>query len=142
MKGSSGEQIWLVEPQDPDKVLLRNANDLVPLIIPPILDKTNFYSHNSLRALWNEAQNILETASEVVFIGYSLPEGDLASKMLVRSSLQPGTRITVVNKPNDQNYLNELKKRYQELFQEITDPSFNYCKLEGSPIEEWVTTLH
>lgn len=120
----SGEPIYyqsLDENRDREIALaLRNRCDLVPLIIPPVLDKNAFYSNNSLRTQWTSAKNIIAEADTVYVVGYSLPETDLSMGLLLREAFgRKGekSKIVVIGKGNSKiNTDNEeMKKRYKEL---------------------------
>lgn len=66
--------------------------DKVPLIIPPALDKSAFFQHESLRSMWFQASKAIERASRIICMGYSLPTSDLTMAQFLKSSAPP-TRI-------------------------------------------------
>lgn len=41
------------------------ANDLQPMIVPPVMDKTSIYNHTILKAIWRQAYEELKTAKEI-----------------------------------------------------------------------------
>lgn len=87
-------------------------SDLSPFIIPPILDKNQFYFHSALRHLWFKAGEYLKNAKTIYFIGYSLPETDIASKLLFQENIR-NAKVIVVNKTDEKQTLID---RYSQLF--------------------------
>ena len=72
----------------------------MPLIIPPVRNKTYDLFGGLFRTLWNEAEKILAEADEVVVIGYSFPATDIQSDQLFRrafSRRQTIPRVTVID---------------------------------------------
>lgn len=67
------------------------------LIVPPTLAKERFYSNTVMKEQWRRARHRLMEAERIVFMGYSLPEFDLASRLLV-STAQQGCTVDVVDK--------------------------------------------
>lgn len=63
----------------------RDILDLVPLIIPPIAEKTSFYGTRLVMALWKELKDGIDKASEIYFVGYSLPKTDLTTRLFFSS---------------------------------------------------------
>lgn len=95
---SASEQLYLSSPFGEKDETEINLKDLVPLIIPPVLDKTFYYKHNTLRTMWNEAKNIISRAEKIHIIGYSLPETDLTVKYMLQKYLSKKCKIIVVDK--------------------------------------------
>ena len=53
-------------------------------IIPPVYDKSTLLSHESIRSLWHQANQLaLGPADRLYVIGYSLPETDFAMRSLL-----------------------------------------------------------
>jgi hypothetical protein len=52
-------------------------SDRDPMIIPPAAVKSPYYNNRTLRALWKLAAEELQKASELVLMGFSLPQTDL-----------------------------------------------------------------
>jgi hypothetical protein len=71
-----------------------------PLIVPPVLSKGSPFREPILRLVWGHAYRALRAAGKVVFVGYSLPQTDLATVFLLRQSLvdipDDGVSITKV----------------------------------------------
>lgn len=56
----------------------------IPLIIPPVKNKTYDYYGTLFTSLWEKAQQAITNASQIVIIGYSFPETDYKSDQLFR----------------------------------------------------------
>jgi hypothetical protein len=97
-----GEELWyipcergvdgvfdIVEGGNPDGVDWRRLSGKLPLIIPPVLDKSAFFQHEALRSMWFHAGEALKLASRIICLGYSLPDSDLALTQFLRSCAPP-----------------------------------------------------
>lgn len=117
----AGEQLYFALPPRSAKAeasLALNASDLVPLMIPPTLDKSSFYVNNSLRAQWKMAAEALRVAAHVYVIGYSCPPTDLATSFMMQEGLTRGkAQVHVYCKGSDQTSHSgrELCSRYLRL---------------------------
>jgi len=132
----------LDNPSHPDvqtyiKSTERNKQDLIPLIIPPVAEKTSFYGISLVRALWQASRKAIEEADEIYCVGYSLVKTDLPVRILFS---------TVMDSPTKKVYIVNLKKgscalikNYREVLRScelITD----YI-LDDNPIREMVESL-
>ncbi len=99
--------------------------DLKPLIIPPILDKTNNYNHILLRSLWKKAFKAIQKAKNIYIYGFSFPITDLSVVYLFKSALQnkQDYKIYVINTKSN---IDDTKKRYNEIFGE-GKCDFSFC---------------
>ncbi|HEB9427825.1 TPA: SIR2 family protein [Campylobacter coli] len=99
--------------------------DLKPLIIPPILDKTNNYNHILLRSLWKKAFKAIQKAKNIYIYGFSFPITDLSVVYLFKSALQnkQDYKIYVIN---TKSHIDDKKKRYNEIFGE-GKCDFSFC---------------
>ncbi|HEB9319431.1 TPA: hypothetical protein RZK22_000261 [Campylobacter coli] len=99
--------------------------DLKPLIIPPILDKTNNYNHILLRSLWKKAFKAIQKAKNIYIYGFSFPITDLSVVYLFKSTLQnkQDYKIYVINTKSN---IDDTKKRYNEIFGE-GKCDFSFC---------------
>lgn len=99
--------------------------DLKPLIIPPILDKTNNYNHILLRSLWKKAFKAIQKAKNIYIYGFSFPITDLSVVYLFKSALQnkQDYKIYVINTKSN---IDDKKKRYNEIFGE-GKCDFSFC---------------
>jgi hypothetical protein len=72
--------------------------DKVTLIIPPLAEKSRFYSNQMIRSLWIKAKEHLAQADEIYCVGYSLPDTDLTTKLLLQTACTGNSKkIFVVN---------------------------------------------
>ncbi|MCL5772596.1 MAG: hypothetical protein M1479_10060 [Actinobacteria bacterium] len=95
---SESNQIYL-KSSDPrlEKIDEISKKDLQPLIMPPLLDKSDFSSLNSIKTIWQEVRNFLKEAENIYIIGYSLPDSDTTIKLLLKTSLDNCKRIFLIN---------------------------------------------
>lgn len=99
-----------------EKVMGKNAPKLHSLIITPTYIKR--LENHYLQAIWHNAYIDLSEASEVIFIGYSLPDADYELKNLLKRAIPGNARITVVLRQEDD------PEYYRKLLQkEIADES-------------------
>jgi hypothetical protein len=75
---------------------------LVPILIMPTLRKRFYFEttfgrelEGFMRALWESAQDALACSSEIVIIGYSLPEADDRARDLLLKASNRSARVTV-----------------------------------------------
>jgi hypothetical protein len=52
--------------------------------VPPIYDKQRITAMDVLQKLWNAAQGAIERADRIVFLGYSMPDGDVLARQMMR----------------------------------------------------------
>ncbi len=99
--------------------------DLKPLIIPPILDKTNNYNHIEIQSLWKKAFKAIQKAKNIYIYGFSFPITDLSVVYLFKSALQnkQDYKIYVINTKSN---IDDKKKRYNEIFGE-GKCDFSFC---------------
>jgi hypothetical protein len=96
------------------------VRDKVPLIVPPISDKSSYFNHESIRGMWRFAANALQKATRVFIVGYSLPESDLAIRFFLRvnaSTMSAQLRVVDINQVTARRISSALKDRYS-----IVDP--------------------
>ncbi len=74
---------------DPEESHWKQTTDKTALIIPPVLDKSVFLQHESIRSLWYQAGTALKRATRVVCMGYSLPSSDLTMAQFLKTSAPP-----------------------------------------------------
>ena len=65
-----------------------NSQGLRPLIIPPSLEKSSFFTHPLIKVIWSRAREAIERASSIYVVGYSLPESDTYVDLLFARSLR------------------------------------------------------
>lgn len=100
-------------------------SDKVPLIIPPVAEKSRFYANQTVRYLWGKAREYLKEAEEIYVIGYSLPDTDLTTKLLLQAACAGQTKtVYIVN--NDMTGKNNLLRRYRDAFPQGTSIKDDY----------------
>ena len=57
--------------------------DKETLIIPPVTEKTTYFTNETVNRVWLEAADALSTAERVFVIGYSLPPSDLGMRLFL-----------------------------------------------------------
>ena len=99
--------------------------DKKPLIIPPVTEKSTYFSNESIRRLWHEASMALKKATRVFVIGYSLPQSDLGMRFFLKQSLpEKGTHWYIVD--TDESVI----RRYMEL---VKHSQIVHCKYVAKP---------
>lgn len=90
--------------------------------------KSELTAHPVLRVVWELAYQALANAMNVVFIGYSLPVTDLASRTLFRETLanRAGVDLRVVNLARDSAEEQRIKEAYRSLFKGLPDAQFDF----------------
>lgn len=81
----------------------RNRIDLIPLIVPPVADKSGFYALTTIRALWQRAKRALSQAGCVFCVGSSLPRTDLTLRALLSLASVPSGKVYLVNEAGPDN---------------------------------------
>lgn len=87
------------KPQGHLRGVPQHLSDLVPLVIPPVSSKSEFYSNSVLRSQWRDAGEALRRAERLVVIGYSFPISDTRARIFVSTNLSPDAEVQVVD-PN------------------------------------------
>jgi hypothetical protein len=91
-----------------------------PFIVPPVLQKQAVSQEPVMRFIWTLASGILRSATQVTFIGYSLPPTDLASRFLFRESIRKAD-VKVVNLDAHRA---GLQREYRDVFPNLRDRDF------------------
>jgi hypothetical protein len=113
----------------PDYNRIESHLELDPFIVPPVLVKAELTTHPVLNVVWTLAHERLRAAETVVFIGYSLPETDLASRTLFRETLrhQAGRDMRIVDFARCDDDNKRVKDAYQSLFPDLPDANFDFA---------------
>lgn len=83
---------------DQEKALSALSGDKETLIIPPVNEKTIYFSNETVKALWHDASVALSNATRVFVIGYSLPISDLGMRLfLINNQPVPQTPVYVID---------------------------------------------
>lgn len=65
-----------------------------PMIVPPVIHKSEIF-HENIDHIWNQAEENLKEASEIIIFGYSFPESDFESFYLFKRALKDRNDIKV-----------------------------------------------
>ena len=93
--GSAAAAGETISPPEPKDAL---GGDKVPLIAPPVFDKSVYFRHESLLATWRSAEQALKGAGRVIFMGYSLPPTDRTMCWFFQDSCRRRASVVVVDK--------------------------------------------
>lgn len=97
-----------------------------PLIIPPVQIKSGLSLHPVLRVVWEAANKVLSAASQIVFVGYSMPETDLAARTLFKEALgERDVELHVVDYREDDSSKAHLREAYRKVMA-IPDECFDF----------------
>ena len=84
-----------------------------PVIVPPIVDKSVWLKNQTFRYLWNMANQAIQEAKEITFIGYSLPPTDFMTEFMFRQArMRHSEKWVTVISPDAA----KLQPRYEEIF--------------------------
>jgi hypothetical protein len=98
-----------------------------PLIIPPVLDKTALSNEPVLQVVWSLAKDALSRASQVFFVGYSMPVTDMAAGFLFNESLEGNSHfIRVINLATKEENKEQTRSAYRKLFPKLKDDQFEF----------------
>ena len=99
-----------------------------PVMVPPVLSKSNLVEQPVLRLVWSQAFASLETAHEVTFIGYSFPTTDMAARTLFSEALKdlPREDITVVNLSHENSDAEATRRQYRSVLGDIPDEQHHF----------------
>jgi len=138
-----GEQIYFHEcerdcPENDFLKIAPYAHGRKRLIIPPVSEKSLFYSNILIRTLWSDAKRALAKADNLYFIGYSLPESDITVRTLLLTAVDPSTHIFLVStgKPDDEGK-RRLLQRYQDALPQVKKDRFSVEYIR----DDWPQTL-
>jgi hypothetical protein len=106
----------------------KNLTD-VPVIVPPTWNKSQY--HGELSNVWNSAAIELNSADNLVIIGFSIPETDTFFKYLLGLGLMNGQRIREIIVINKDDSI-EIKDRYKNLFGIGINSRMKYVPLKFS----------
>ena len=109
-----------------DRALVARHLEPEPVIVPPVLSKSDLVAQPVLRLVWSLAYERLSKADAVTFIGYSFPATDTAARVLFSEALAdlPPDAVTVVGLEADEIGGEALKARYRDVLGPIPDDCF------------------
>jgi hypothetical protein len=121
---------WLPETEQLQKIsweVTERHLEPDPFIVPPVLVKSDLAHQPILRKVWELAYEELSKADQVAFIGYSLPQTDMAAAFLFRETLfKRRPAIHVVNFAENETDKETIRKRYRVLFPWLKDEDFDF----------------
>lgn len=121
-----------------DFLSYRNSSrhGLKPLIIPPILDKTNFYTNILLRDLWSRAAEYLKEADLINIIGYSIPETDLAVRYFLNINIKKDAKINIINlcPQKDDEYLASYRNYFRQALSDFKNVNTDYIHYDEQEV--------
>jgi hypothetical protein len=98
---------WMKKGSAPDAGLVS-----MPLIIPPVKNKSYEFFGDLFKALWLRAEDALAAADDIVIIGYSFPKTDVQSDHLFRQAFAKRTtlpKVTIVD-PDPNSVAERMRK--------------------------------
>lgn len=105
------------------------------LIIPPVADKSPFYTHALVRTMWSEAAKAIDDADEVYFVGYSLPETDLTVRQLVKSHITEEKKVFIVNTCSARSK-SDLVSRYKRYLSHVPISQISQEYIRDNAVQE------
>lgn len=114
----SGGQVYYCNSDERDKPGFQESiQDMIPLIIPPVAEKSPFYRASFVRAIWRQFRSEFGTADEIYSVGYSLPKTDLTMRLFFGSAKAARLKaVYLVNTAKGED-ADDLVQNYQEVFQ-------------------------
>lgn len=94
----------------------------IPIIVPPVLDKSQHFAIGRLRAQWANAHLALEQADEIVIVGFSFPATDISCQFLFKSALKSRDKVRVVVVNRDAG----VHQRYDSIFSDLPGVDVDY----------------
>ena len=89
-----------------------------------------------MKVIWQKAYYSIAEADEIVFIGYSFPQTDIAAGFLFREAINAGAKVKVVNLASTTEERARIENTYAEALGSICPIEFIF---EGA--KEWAATL-
>jgi hypothetical protein len=117
---------FLGATEDDVRALIQRHLEPDPFIVPPVLLKTALMREPILRLVWGLAFETLSAASEVVFVGYSLPVTDIATTFMLQESLGllDLSKIKVVGRDSARKA--DIIDSYRRVFPGLPDEQFRW----------------
>ncbi|HEX9896720.1 MAG TPA: hypothetical protein VGA85_03560 [Dehalococcoidales bacterium] len=72
----------------------RYVSDKIPLLVPPVIEKSSYFQHETIRTIWGLAGQAIRSASRIICIGYSLPETDLSFRFFLGENA-PDSKVSL-----------------------------------------------
>lgn len=68
-----------------------------PLVVPPIYEKQRITGMRLLQEVWDRADAAIRRADRIVIFGYSVPDGDVLARQMLRTAVRQNTSLTCVD---------------------------------------------
>jgi hypothetical protein len=141
-----GEQIYFGDannnnPKDDYHRIHQYVQGKERLIIPPVAEKSPFYGISLIRTLWSDAQKALGKAKEVYFLGYSLPEMDLTTRLLLMSAIPEDAKVYIVSRGKTEVEKKALIERYARAMPQLAPSHFDSSFIRDGAVEELAASL-
>jgi len=107
-----------------------------PVTVPPVLAKEGLLTEPFVRVVWARAKELLSEAQMVVFVGYSLPLADIASRYLFSESISADARVEVVNYARNLKEEEAIRASYRQVM-----PRLRYDQFHFDGALEWARGL-
>jgi len=116
----------------PNRTTIEAHLEPEPFIVPPVLLKSVLIEQPILRLVWGFAAETLRYATDVTFVGYSMPLTDIASTFLFRESLGhlSAERVTVIDIDLGLEPKTRLMNDYRAVFPQIGEGQFRFIGAE------------
>jgi len=111
----------------PKQARIESLLEKRPILVPPLPGKDALLVSPVLCTVWRRAWDLLTRAEEVVFVGYSLPLTDIASRYLFSEAISPTATVRVINFAKSHERRNRLVKDYKEVFPHLADDAFSFA---------------
>jgi hypothetical protein len=113
------------------KEMIERQIDRQPMIVPPVLAKTDLNEHPILRAVWHAAYEALANAERIIFVGYSLPITDINAASLFGEATPlhpkyPEVQVVGFAADDDNTGRSALKASYRRVFPDLPDSQFRF----------------
>jgi hypothetical protein len=111
----------------------------IPLIIPPLVSKGDYYNSNVIRILWNLAGQVFFDGRDIYCIGYSFSDTDYLAQIFINSvsNVSGGIlpKLVIVN--NKKGIDLKIKEKFEHHYQvkqlDTTDPIGEMIRELGIP---------
>jgi hypothetical protein len=97
----------------------------LPLIVPPVLDKTSDLGHVALEQVWVKSAELIQRAQRMVFVGYSFPPTDYHAEYLFRANYSETCQVDVIDWGGCGGDKERLSNRFKDIFGEKR-PEFHW----------------
>ncbi len=94
--------------------------DKVPLIVPPTSQKSPYFANETLNTQWSAAASSLSNATDIFFLGYSLPETDQMVRFMLSGLSLPELKTVWIVNQGSETEREAIFDRYQRAMPKVT----------------------